>query len=199
MKKQKTLMLVEGAVMVALAFGLSYVRVFTLPQGGSITLLSLLPVSVYGIRNGWKAGLGAGLVLSLFMFFQGITEGLFAWGLTPKMLVICILLDYFAAYTLLGLGGLFKAETPLKQSLSIAALLFAKFICHFVSGVICFGEFASQWGEFFARHKVLYSLCYNGAHMIPELIITSVAAYFVLKNPAVAKKLRRKSGSLERV
>ncbi len=191
MKNEKTLMLVEGAVMVALAFALSYVRVFTLPQGGSITLLSLLPVSVYGIRNGWKAGLGAGFVLSLFMFFQGITEGLFAWGLTPKMLVVCIVLDYFLAYTITGLGALFGGKTPAKQALAIAALLFAKFICHFVSGVICFGEFASQWGEFFARHKVLYSLCYNGAHMIPELLITTAAAYVVLKNPTVSKKLAR--------
>ena len=191
MKSKKTQVLVEGAIMVALAFGLSYVRVFTLPQGGSITLLSLLPVSVYGIKNGWKAGLGAGFVLSLFMFFQGIGEGLFGWGLTPVMLCVCILLDYFAAYTILGLASLFKAKTPLGQSLSIAAILFVKFLCHFVSGVICFGEFAEQWGEFFARHKVLYSLCYNGAHMIPELIITSCAAFFVLKNPAVAKLFRK--------
>ena len=185
-------MLVEGAVMVALSFALSFVRVFTLPQGGSITLLSLLPVSVYGIRSGWKAGLGAGFVLSLFMFFQGITEGLLGWLPTKVMLMTSIMFDYIIPYTILGLGALFMAKTPLKQTLSIAVLLFVKYICHFVSGVICYGEYASQWGEFFARHKVLYSACYN-SYMLIELVITCVAAYFVLKNPAVAKMLKKKN------
>ncbi|SDA21677.1 thiamine transporter [Ruminococcus sp. YE71] len=188
MKNKKTLMLVEGAVMVALSFALSFVKLFALPQGGSITLLSLLPITVYGIRNGWKAGLGAGFVLSLFMFFQGISEGLLGWLPTKTMLAISILFDYFIPFTCLGLAGLFKAKTPLKQSLSIAAVLLVKFFCHFISGVICYGEYAAAWGEFFARHKTLYSACYNSYNLV-ELVTTSVAAFFILKNPAISKKI----------
>lgn len=52
MKNSKTLTLVEGAVMVALATVLSFIRVYKLPWGGSITLLSMLPIAVFSIKHG---------------------------------------------------------------------------------------------------------------------------------------------------
>ena len=65
MSKNKTKILVEGAVMVALATVLSYVRVYRLPWGGSITLLSMLPIVLFSIRR----GLGAGLTVSFVFSF----------------------------------------------------------------------------------------------------------------------------------
>ena len=65
MKNSKTLTLVEGAVMVALATVLSFIRVYKLPWGGSITLLSMLPIAVFSIKHGVAKGLGAAFVFSL--------------------------------------------------------------------------------------------------------------------------------------
>lgn len=79
MKNSKTLTLVEGAVMVALATVLSFIRVYKLPWGGSITLLSMLPIAVFSIKHGVAKGLGAAFVFSLIQFIQGITDGLFGW------------------------------------------------------------------------------------------------------------------------
>lgn len=97
-------MLVEGAVMIALATVLSFIKVYNLPWGGSITLLSMLPIAVYSIRYGVAKGIGASFVYSLIQLIQGATEGLFGWGLSSVMLIACILLDYIAAYTVLGLA-----------------------------------------------------------------------------------------------
>ena len=71
----KTRILVEGAAMVALATVLSFIRIFKLPWGGSITLLSMLPIVVFSIRRGVKAGLAASFVFSLIQFVQGIMDG----------------------------------------------------------------------------------------------------------------------------
>ena len=87
--------------MVALAAVLSFIRVYRLPWGGSITLLSMLPIAVYSIKRGLKAGFVASFVFSLFQLFQGITDGLFGWGLTPVMLIACILLNYVLTFTII--------------------------------------------------------------------------------------------------
>ena len=79
--REKILKLVEGAVMVALAFGLSCVKLFELPYGGTITFLSMLPIVVYSIRNGVASGLMCSFVYALTQLAQGIfVSGLLGWG-----------------------------------------------------------------------------------------------------------------------
>ena len=70
MKNSKTLTIVEGAVMVALATVLSFIRVYKLPWGGSITLLSMLPIAVFSIKHGVAKGLGAAFVSLSFSSFR---------------------------------------------------------------------------------------------------------------------------------
>lgn len=94
MKNEKVLTLVEGAVMVALATVLSFVKIVHLPWGGSITLLSMLPIIVFSIKRGVANGLAASFVFALIQFIQGCADGLFGWGLTPVSLVACIFIDY---------------------------------------------------------------------------------------------------------
>ena len=53
MKNTKTKILVEGAVMVALATILSYLRIVKFPWGGAITVLSMLPIVVFALRYGY--------------------------------------------------------------------------------------------------------------------------------------------------
>lgn len=110
MKNTKTTVLVEAAIMVALATVLSYIRIIKLPWGGSITLLSMLPIVVYSIKRGPALGLAASFVFSLVQFGQGVIDGLFGWGLTPVSLTACIFLDYIGAYTVIGIAGIFKIK-----------------------------------------------------------------------------------------
>ncbi|MCI6330549.1 MAG: energy-coupled thiamine transporter ThiT, partial [Lachnospiraceae bacterium] len=62
---QKTQLLVEGAVVIALATVLSFIRIIKMPWGGSVTLLSMLPIVIYSIKNGVKNGLLVAFVYSL--------------------------------------------------------------------------------------------------------------------------------------
>ena len=80
---QKTKLLVEGAAMVALATVLSFIRIIKMPWGGSVTLLSMLPIVIFSIKNGVKNGLIVSFAFSLVQFAQGVMDGLFGWGLTP--------------------------------------------------------------------------------------------------------------------
>ena len=106
----KTKVLVEGAVMVALAAVLSWIRIFHLPWGGSVTQHSMLPIAVYSIRHGIGAGVMVSFAFSLIQLGQGMLDGLFGWGLTPVMLLACILLDYVGAFTVLGFAGVFRSR-----------------------------------------------------------------------------------------
>ncbi len=182
-KTTKTSALVEGAVMVALAAVLSYIRVFHLPWGGSVTLLSMLPVAVYSIRHGWVNGLMAAFVFSLIQFGQGIVDGIFGWGLTPVMLIACILLDYIAAFTVIGLAGVFKNKGTIGQLGGIVMVMLFRFGFHFLSGVVIWHSFGELWDGFYTENEWLYSLLYNGCYMLPEIIFTVIGAFALLKIP----------------
>ena len=179
MKDKKTKILVEGAVMVALATVLSFIRVFKLPWGGSITLLSMLPIVLFSIRRGVGAGLMTAFAFSLIQFAQGVMDGLFGWGLTPGMLIACIFLDYLGAFTVLGIAGLFR-----KKGLPgwIGGITLAV-------GVVIWHSFGELWNGFATDNTYLYSFLYNGCYMLPELIFTLAGAVALLKVPQTKRFL----------
>lgn len=189
MQNFKTRKLVEGAAMVALATVLSYVRVFKLPWGGSITLLSMLPIVVYSIRWGIKDGFKVSFAFALVQFFQGIGDGLFGWGLTPIMLIACILIDYFLAYSILGIAGIFRKHGTSGNLAGVALAIIGRFIFHFISGIVIWHSFGALWDGFETNSEVLYSLLYNGAYMLPELVFTLVATAILFCIPNTKKLL----------
>lgn len=195
MQHNKTNVLVEGAIMIALATVLSFIRVVKLPWGGSITLLSMLPIVLFSIRRGIKAGLTVSFLFSLVQFIQGIMDGLFGWGLTPGSLIACIFLDYLLAFTVLGLAGILRQKGVPGWIAGIAFAILLRFTMHFLSGVIIWQSFGQLWGEFFTENTVLYSLLYNGAYMLPEMIFTIIGAVALLKMPKVGSYLTNASGS----
>ena len=195
MQHNKTNVLVEGAIMIALATVLSFIRVVKLPWGGSITLLSMLPIVLFSIRRGIKAGLTVSFLFSLVQFIQGIMDGLFGWGLTPGSLIACIFLDYLLAFTVLGLAGIFRKKGVPGWIAGIAFAILLRFTMHFLGGVIIWQSFGQLWGEFFTENTVLYSLLYNGAYMLPEMIFTIIGAVALLKMPKVGSYLTNASGS----
>ena len=189
MQNPKTRKLVEGAVMVAMATVLSYIRVFKLPWGGSITLLSMLPIVIYSVRWGIKDGFLVSFVFALIQFFQGIGDGLFGWGLTPIMLIACIILDYLGAFTILGIAGIFRSKGKSGAIAGISLAIALRFVFHVLSGVVIWHSFGQLWGDFFTENELLYSICYNGAYMLPELIFTVVATVILLGIPNTRRLL----------
>ena len=139
MKKQNTKMLVEGALMLALAIVLSLITPFRklLPFGGSITLVSMLPICIFSIKYGIGKGLGVSFLFAAFQFAEGAAkDGLFGWGLTAGMLTACILFDYLIAYTVLGLAGIARKKGLAGWIIGIVFALMLRFLSHFISGAL---------------------------------------------------------------
>ena len=189
MKNSRVRMLTECAVLLALAVALSYVKFFTLPFDGSITLLSMLPIAIAAIRFGIGQGLCVAFAYSWFQILQG---GVFAWGLTPAMLIGSLLLDYIVAFTVLGLAGLFRRHGLLGAVGGVALACALRFLSHFLAGVVLWANFEEfvAFGQEWIGRPWLYSLCYNGVYMLPETVFTVIGTYFVLRMPALAPFVR---------
>ena len=190
MKNTKTKILVEGAVMVALATVLSFLKIVQFPWGGSITVLSMLPIAVFALRYGVKQGLAVSFVYSIIQLGQGIlVDGLLGWGLTPIALIACIFLDYIGAFSVLALAGLFgnKKMTGIIGGVVLALCL--RFAFHYVSGVAIFHSFGELWDGFSTDNTWLYSLLYNGAYMLPEIVATTAGALLLFKTPQMRRLL----------
>ncbi len=172
------------AILIALSTVLSLIKVFEMPLGGSVTLLSMLPVCLIGIIYGTTYAIAPCLLYGAIQMFLGNP---FGWGLTPTMLVGCILFDYIVAFGVLCLAGLFRKHGTLGIMLGITVACIARFVSHFISGYVVFKnlEQFNLFGSVFTNRPVLYSICYNGLYMLPELIITVTAAFLIFRSTAV--------------
>jgi thiamine transporter len=146
-----TKILAYGAIAIAASFVLSYIRLFRFPNGGSVTVASMLPLFIFAYIAGPRAGMMAGMCLGMLQFIQ---DAYFVHWTQ-------FLLDYPIAFALLGLAGLCG------KNIFVGAFLgsFGRFICHFLSGVVFFAEYAGEQNVF------LYSLIYNGSYILPDMII----------------------------
>ena len=190
MSKKPVYKLTLSAVFVALATVLSFIKVVKMPLGGSVTLLSMLPIVMISVMLGLKWGIGSAFVYSLIQLFLGITmDGLLGWGLTPVMLVGTILLDYIVAFTVLGIAGIFAKKGYAGICGVVALAIVFRFLSHFLSGFVIFKnlEQFEIFGSLFTNRPVLYSLAYNGLYMLPELVITVVGAAILFKLPQIKK------------
>ena len=177
-----TRILVECALMVALATILSKIEIPLWIQGGSVTLCSMLPIIAVSYRSGTKWGLLTALVFSFIQMMLGFQNVLYCKTLLTQ--AACILLDYILAYTALGLAmAIGSVLKPAIRSLVFgsAAVIFIRFICSFVSGILIWGEYAPAGTPVW-----LYSLTYNGGYMLPELILT-VGAVILLQRLILPK------------
>ena len=190
MKNTKTRILAEGAVMVALATVLSFLKIVQFPWGGAITVLSMLPIAVFALRYGVKRGVAVSFVYAVIQLGQGIlVDGLFGWGLTPIALVACIFLDYICAFSVLGLAGLFGNKKMTGIIGGVVLALCMRFVFHYISGVAIFHSFGELWNGFSTDNTWLYSLLYNGAYMLPEIIFTTIGSVLLFKTPQMRRLL----------
>ena len=182
MNNKKVKIMAECAILIALSTVLSFLKVWNMPWGGSVTLLSMLPVCYISVRHGLKWGLGSSFVYAVIQLFLGITmDGLLGWGLTGGILMACILLDYVLAFTALGLSGVFakKGFSGIMAGTTLSIAI--RFVCHLLSGVYVFASAGVLWDGFETSNTWLYSFVYNGCYMLPELIITLAGAAIVYK------------------
>lgn len=211
MKKQSTVRLVESALLIAIAAVIELVSKtlgLELPFGGTITLASMFPIVLIAYKYGTKWGLLSGFTYSLVQMLLGAktVSAMFLPGDDQMVLwqAICIcLLDYVLAYTLLGLGGIFKGKfkkPAAELALGAFIALLLRYLVHIVSGAIFYGAYAewffTQEGFYSIGEKILgtfsgsslaivYSIFYNGLYMIPEIIITTVVAAILGSVPQI--------------
>ena len=171
--------MIECAIMIALATVLSMIKLYEAPLGGSVTLLSMLPICVLSIRLGLKWGLTGGFLYAMLQMFLDLGK-VISWGLTPAALIGCIIFDYLLAFTVIGLAGAFRTAGRIGMIAGIAMALFLRFCSHLVSGTLIFDIWMPEgWGNPF-----IYSVAYNGAYMLPELLFTVIAVMILTKTPA---------------
>lgn len=182
----KTRRLTESAVMIALATVLSMIQVYSLPNGGSITACSMVPIVLIAMRYDLKWSLFVGFVHSVLQLFLGLGA---VKGLTLGTTVAVVLLDYTFAFTVLGLSGIFKNVIK-NQAIAAAAggalgcLL--RFVCHFLSGWLIWAVLWPPEGML----PAVYSLTYNGSYMLPETIITAVVSALLVQFLPMYKKAK---------
>lgn len=180
--------LCEGAIMLALAIVLNMLSkslFANMVNGGSVTL-AMFPILFYAHR--W--GLGNGLLIGFaYGVLDMLLDGGYAWGWQS------ILLDYLAAYTALGLGGLFKGKSwGIFPGVAVGCL--ARFIVHHISGITIYKILVPTEVEGFGvfANPHVYSLVYNGAYMVPNTIIAlAIAAvlFVPLKNYFAGNDLQK--------
>ena len=167
--------LVESAILIAIGVALSLLKLVELPYGGSITLASMLPVILISYRHGIGWGMTGGVAFSLIQQLLGLKNLGYVTGWQSVLAVI--LLDYVIAFSLSGLGGIFRK--PVKDqsmALTFGALLSAvlRFICHVISGATVWAGLSIP-----TEAALVYSLGYNATYMIPETIILTLVAFYV--------------------
>ncbi|OOM82103.1 thiamine transporter ThiT [Clostridium puniceum] len=139
-------------IALALATILKMLRLYHFPQGGSITLGSMIPILLIAFMYGPQVG-----------YLTGFLYGIITLIMDPYILhPVQVLFDYPLPFMALGLAGIFKD----KRLLGTALAVFARFICHFISGVAFFGSFAPE-----GVSPMIYSLLVNGPMVGIEGII----------------------------
>lgn len=176
MRNKKVLCLVECAVMVALSFGLSCVKLWQMPVGGSVTLCSMLPIMLIGIKYGPWVGLGTGFVYSLTQLLQGFVEGdISAVSMSLDVFLIAMFFDYIVPFTLLGISGVLGRSNRWIALAGMGIAVTARCACHYLTGVTIWAQWTPEgWSPW------VYSLAYNGGYLFADLGITLVVAVLLL-------------------
>ena len=152
---------VEATMIVALSTVLSLIKIYELPQGGSVTAGSMVPLLWFSLRRGFRAGLFACTIYGLVQFATG------AYIVHPLQ----FLLDYPLAFGSLGLAGLFRKH----PQIGVAVGMIGRFSSHFIAGFVFWSEYAGD------MNPILYSALYNGGYMVIEFIVSSVLIFAILK------------------
>ncbi|MBP7401637.1 MAG: energy-coupled thiamine transporter ThiT [Clostridia bacterium] len=172
--RNRVLAVAAGGITIAMSTVLSMIKLFEMPQGGSVTPASMLPILLYALCFGPAWGIGVGVAHGLVQFAVD------PYWLTP----VQMFLDYIAAFGLLGLAGFFapgrqaRLDQPhiLKRlgglpfwrvALAAAVGIAGRLAASFTAGIVFYTEYVPE-----GQSASAYSLIYNGSYLLPELLIT---------------------------
>ena len=147
-----TSMLINVALMLALTIVLHQLRIFHMPQGGSVTLGAMVPLLFLTYRYGAGIGCLAGFLYGMINLMQD------AFILHP----VQVLFDYPLPYMALAVA----ATVPGRYYTGAALAFAARFLCHYISGIVFFGSYAPP-----EMSPYLYSLVFNATYLVPEAVI----------------------------
>ena len=168
--KIQTKIIAEIVVVVSLSYALNLIVLFRMPQGGSVTVVSMVPILWLALRRGTKIGVLAGVIFGLV-------------DMMPQPFVVHpvqFLLDYPLAFGSLGLAGLFQKH-PIA---GVVTGIFGRFVCHFVSGIVFFAMYAPS-----GMNPAVYSAIYNGSYLVVELVFSIVIMYVLVRRGLVSMYL----------
>lgn len=166
-------MLANAALCLALAFVLSYIKLFDLPQGGAVTAASLLPIVAFAYGYGLAPGLVVGVAYGLLQMIQD------PWIVTPVQAI----LDYPLAFACIALAAVARRlpdSWGWLAGMALAAV--GRFVCHTFTGVAFFAEYAEGTG----MSPFVYSVSYNSFVFVDMAICAVVMAF-----PQVRGALKR--------
>ena len=168
--KNQTKIIAEIVVAVALAYVLNLIVILRLPQGGSVTAASMVPILWLALRRGPKIGVLGGVIFGLVDLF-------------PQPFIVHpvqFLLDYPLAFGALGLAGFLRGH-PI---VGVVVGIFGRFICHFISGLVFFATYAPT-----GMNPAVYSAVYNGSYLVLELVFSTVVIYMLIKRGIITMNL----------
>lgn len=172
--------LAYAGICVAMSYALSYIKLWDMPAGGSVTLVSLFPIMLYAYIFGTKKGGFVGFVYGTLQALQD------PWIIHPAQ----FLLDYPIAFSAVGLAGLLRNFRPLKSApqikFAIGAIIAGvmRYICHTLSGALAFEAYAE------GQNVWTFSLAYNAYVFIDAALVIAVGLV-VLSSKAFVKTLTR--------
>lgn len=175
----KVRILAECAILIAIGTVLAQIQIFRMPNGGSVTAVSMLPFILISFRHGTRWGLLAGFANSLLQMLLG---GLYAPPAgTAAAMAGAVLLDYVLAFTLLGTAEIFSRPFGEKRRLwgvmtGTFAVCFIRFSCSFISGFLIWGSLTED-----GLAAILFSLGYNASYMVPETLLTLAVMFALFK------------------
>lgn len=183
-KQMTTRELAYAAICIAMSFALSYIRFFTLPQSGSITLASMLPIMLFSYMFGIKKGVVVGLIYGLLQAVQD------PWIIHPAQ----FFLDYPIAFGMIGFTGLFhelgffKKKPIVAFSLGATVAVSLRYLCHALSGIFAFATYAYDNGY----SAVAWGFLYN-TFTFADLAIVLVVGVMMFASNAFVRMIDEKS------
>lgn len=192
MKNNYVMWLCESAIMIATAAILSFIAIIKMPFGGSVTALSMVPILLIGYRYGIKKGLVTGFVYGVIQLL--FDTGTLSYATSKWAVVAIILLDYILAFSVLGLASTFKGKNSIVLGSAFCIIL--RFLMHLISGCTVWAGLSIPTSD-----ALIYSLGYNAAYMLPELIVSVAGVYYLsrvldLKSEKLTRKRNENSCSM---
>ena len=215
--QSKTKRLTESAMLLAVAILLELLSKTFIPEqpfGGQLTIVSMLPIVLISYRHGVKWGFAAAFAYALIEMVMGaktvsaaFLPGYFGDDTMIGSAILMCLLDYLVAFTVLGLGGLFRDRIENRGKALCCGVIVAlgcRYVAHIFSGYILF----AGWAEWFFTQEgfpawgaglvdalsgemlgLVYSIVYNGMYMVPEILLTVTASVLIARIPKIVTKI----------